>query len=81
MTELKQLEIEIENLRYKMEQQAEKMGMTHPEVIQMSQKLDELHNQWNRRHQTKPFRLKEDGGVYIIRRYSATICKVAMSRA
>lgn len=41
------LEDQIEYLREKMEKMARKKGLTHPEVIAISRKIDELHNQWN----------------------------------
>lgn len=43
-----QLEEEMERLRAFMYTKASQLGLNHPTVIQISQRLDELHNQWNR---------------------------------
>jgi hypothetical protein len=41
------LEIQIKFLRKKMEEMAQRKGLTDPEVIAISQEIDLLHNQWN----------------------------------
>ena len=47
------LEIQIKDLREKMEETAKKKGLTDPEVIAISQEIDQLHNQWNLHRPTK----------------------------
>lgn len=37
-------EKEFEELRALMEQSAQKFGLNHPEVLKLSQKLDQIHN-------------------------------------
>ncbi|OYD07193.1 aspartyl-phosphate phosphatase Spo0E family protein [Paludifilum halophilum] len=76
----KQLEREIEKVRKRMEQKAAELGLSHPSVIRISQRLDELHNQWNRFHRIETKHFKEERGVYIIRRYTSKIREVAVGR-
>lgn len=64
----------MERLRSCMEREVEKLGLHHPRVIQISQQLDELHNEWNRLKQI------EEEKAYIIRSYTSKIREVAMCR-
>ncbi|PTX59133.1 Spo0E like sporulation regulatory protein [Melghirimyces profundicolus] len=73
------LEEEMERLRTAMQHQAERLGMNHPTVVQISQQLDELHNQWNRWHY--PSSDADHRAAYIIRRYTSKIREVAVDRA
>ena len=49
MSKLKEL---IEQLREKMNQLAKEKGINHPEVLTISQQLDELLNQYNNETKT-----------------------------
>lgn len=40
------LEEQMETVRRKMEEMALTLGLNHPKVYQLSQELDQLHNQW-----------------------------------
>lgn len=76
MTGKKCLEEEIERKRKEMEDAANELGLTHPLVIRISQQLDQLHNEWNARSDM----VKENRGIYLIRRYASTIPDALVGR-
>jgi len=54
----KRLEEEIERMRHEMEQAAQRLGLSHPEVHLLSKELDGLLNAWVReRNVSKPHRM------------------------
>ncbi|SMO82695.1 aspartyl-phosphate phosphatase Spo0E family protein [Melghirimyces algeriensis] len=74
-----QLEEEMERLRAFMYTKASQLGLNHPTVIQISQRLDELHNQWNREQGLHS--KKKDQQIYFIQRYSSNIREAVLHRA
>ncbi|GGE06891.1 hypothetical protein GCM10011571_05060 [Marinithermofilum abyssi] len=73
----KSLEEEIESTRKEMEKAALELGLTHPRVIEISQELDALHNQWNRLNEE----VKENSEIYMVRPYAMPLRGVAAVRA
>jgi predicted nucleic acid-binding Zn-ribbon protein len=71
------LEEEIEYTRKEMEKAAMELGLSHPHVIEISQELDELHNQWNRLNEE----VKESSEIYMVRPYAMPLRGVAAVRA
>jgi Spo0E like sporulation regulatory protein len=79
---MNRLEEEMERLRRVMHQQAAELGLNHPAVIELSQQLDEFHNQWNRWQIPSSSQPDVDNrAAYIIRRYTSQIKEAALSRA
>lgn len=49
---MEKCECELEELRTELAKKAEALGMSHADVIAVSQKIDELHNEMNRSTKT-----------------------------
>lgn len=78
---MKGLEEEMERLRRMMQQQAVELGLNHPDVIRISQQLDELHNQWNRWQNPSAQSQAPHQAAYIIKRYTSRIKEAALGRS
>lgn len=65
----------MEVLRRKMEVTALDLGLGHPNVYELSQELDELHNQWQKECADESKTVEK---IYRIRSHSATIREVAI---
>lgn len=62
----KRVMMQLEGLRKKMNELADKKGLDHPEVLMISQQIDELHNKFNRFHYDSS--KKHQSTIYRLRR-------------